>query len=358
MPKTRTIDGVLLGATLITAAVGVVVVASASGPLAREYYHLPEFEFAFRQIVAVLLGVAGLLAATFVPLEKLCKPKAAMALLAVTWAGLAAAYLQPKVAGTHRWLQLPVGSIQPSALAKITLPLALASFIASRRQQRRNGLADHALTVAFIGVTVLLVLLEPDLGSAVLLLAASLTVLVLAETPWKLLAGVGLAATLVFVVAILAKPYRIERMRTFFGESSYQVQQSLIAIGGGGLLGRGPGQSLQKLFFLPQPHTDFVFSVVGEEFGLWGTTLVVMLLGTIVARALLAAHRANSLAAALLAGGLATTLAVQTLLNISVCVKLLPAKGLPLPLLSAGGSDVAMTLVALGLLLNVGKEGS
>ena len=357
MPKTRTIDGVLLGATLFTAAVGVVVVASASGPLAREHYHLPEFEFAFRQFVAVLIGIGGMLIATFVPLERLCSPKVALPLLGTTWLALVAAYLQPRVAGTHRWLQLPIGSIQPSALAKITLPLALAAFLASRRRLRREGNTSHLAALALVGVTVLLVLLEPDLGSAVLLLSVSVTVLVLAEAPWKLLIGLGGAAALVFVLAILAKPYRVERMRTFFGESSYQVQQSLVAIGGGGLLGRGPGQSLQKLFFLPQPHTDFVFSVVGEEFGLWGTTLVLGLLGVIVARALLAANRANSLAAALLAGGLAVALAVQALLNISVCIKLLPAKGLPLPLLSAGGSDVAVSLVALGLLLNVGKEG-
>jgi cell division protein FtsW len=358
MPRTRTIDGVLLGATLLTAALGVVVVASASGPLAREKYNLPEFEFALRQLVAVLLGVGGLLVATFVPLDRLCRPNIALPLLGATWLGLAAAYLQPRVAGTHRWLQLPIGSIQPSALAKLTLPLALAAFLASRRRLRRDGGSTHVIALVLIGVTMLLVLLEPDLGSAVLLLAASVTVLVLADTPWKLLIGLGAGASLVFVVAILAKPYRVERMRTFFGESSYQVQQSLIALGGGGLLGRGPGQSLQKLFFLPQPHTDFIFSVVGEEFGLWGTTLVLALLGVIVARALLAAYRANSLAAALLAGGLATALAVQALLNVSVCLKLLPAKGLPLPLLSAGGSDVAVSLVALGLLLNVGKEGS
>lgn len=357
MPRTRQIDGVLLGATMVTAALGVVMVASASGPLAREYYRLPQLEFAFRQAVAVALGIAGMLAATFVPLERLTSPKVALPLLAATWVALIAAYLQPTVAGTHRWLQLPIGSIQPSALAKITLPLALAALIARQRALRRDPRRGYLIALGMIGVTVLLVLLEPDLGSAVLLLAAALAILVLAETPWKLLAGVAVAGAMVFAIAILAKPYRMERVRTFFGESSYQVQQSMIAIGGGGVLGRGPGQSVQKLFFLPQPHTDFIFAVVGEEVGLLGSTAVLALLGVIVTRGLVSAARASTLSAALLAAGLSVTLAVQALLNVSVCLKLLPAKGLPLPLLSAGGSDVAVTLVAIGLLLNVGKEG-
>jgi cell division protein FtsW len=207
-------------------------------------------------------------------------------------------------------------------------------------------------------VTVGLVLIEPDLGSAVLLLVAAATVLMLAEVPWRTLAGFGAAAAAVVLVAVVIKPYRVERLRTFFGDSSYQVQQSLIAIGGGGLVGRGPGESLQKLFYLPQPHSDFIFSVIGEELGFAGAVVTLALLGVIAARALLAAWRANTRAAGLLASGLAVTLAVQALLNVSVCLKLLPTKGLPLPLLSAGGSDVMVTMVAIGLLLNVGKEGT
>jgi len=358
MPRTRQLDRVLLGATLLTGAVGVVMVGSASGPLARQYYHLPEYEFAFRQLIALLLGIAGMLAATFVPLDRLLKPTVALPLLGATWLGLMAAFLQPAVASTHRWLQLPVSSVQPSAIAKVTLPLALAALLAKRGANRRERTRVERIALAIVAVTVGLVLIEPDLGSAVLLLAGAVTVLLLADVrtrPLAALAGVG---AVVFVIAIAVKPYRVERLRTFFGGTSYQVQQSLIAIGSGGLLGRGPGRSLQKLFFLPQPHTDFIFAVVGEEFGLVGATVTLALLGTVVARALLAARHASTVGAGLLASGLAATLAVQTLLNVSVCLKLLPAKGLPLPLLSAGGSDVVLTLVAVGLLLNVGKEGA
>ncbi len=358
MPQVRRIDRTLLGATVLTAAVGVVMVASASGTRASEYYHLWEYEFAFRQLIAVLLGLAAMLAATFVPLERLTSGKVALSLLAVTWLALAAAYLQSPVAGTHRWLQLPVSSIQPSAIAKVTLPLALASLLGRPGSDRAARQRTQRLALGMIAVTVGLVLVEPDLGSAVLLLVAAVAILLLADVPLRPLAALGGAATVVFLIAIALKPYRVERLRTFFGETSYQVQQSLIAIGGGGILGRGLGQGLQKLFFLPQPHTDFIFAVIGEELGLVGTVAVLAILGVIVWRALVAVRHAGTPAAALLGAGLAVTLGVQALLNVSVCIKLLPAKGLPLPLLSAGGSDVMLTLVAIGLLLNIGKEGA
>jgi cell division protein FtsW len=358
MPRTRRIDHLLLAATMVTAATGVVMVASASGPLARESYHLSEYEFAFRQLVAVLLGSAGMLAATFVPLDKLTTWKIALPLLLATWAALIVAFFQAPINGTHRWLQLPVSSIQPSAVAKVTLPLALAALLARPVAGRVERASSHRLALALSGVTVGLVLAAPDLGSAVLLLVGAASVLLLARVPWRTLAASGGVAAVVILIAVAVKPYRMERLRTYFGDTSYQVQQSLIAIGGGGVLGRGPGESLQKLFYLPQPHTDFIFAVIGEEFGLVGSTVTLALLGVIVVRALLAARRAGTLAAGLLAGGLAVTIAAQALLNLSVCLNLLPAKGLPLPLLSAGGSDVMVTMVAVGLLLNVGKEGT
>jgi len=202
------------------------------------------------------------------------------------------------------------------------------------------------------------VLFEPDLGSAMLLAAAAVAILWLAEVPAKPLLATGLVAASGFAAAVALAPYRLERVKAFFGAGSFQVQQSLIALGSGGLLGRGPGKSVQKLFFLPQPHSDFLFAIAGEELGFLGATGIMLLLGVIVVAGLRAARRAPTLAAALLAAGLTTTLAVQALLNLSVCLNLLPAKGLPLPLMSAGGSDVLLTMVAIGVLLNIGKEGA
>ncbi|NWG01175.1 MAG: FtsW/RodA/SpoVE family cell cycle protein [Thermoanaerobaculaceae bacterium] len=357
MPLRRQVDRWLLAATFLTAFFGVAMVASASAPLARDYYRVGELEFALRQLVAVILGGIGLVAATFVPLERLTDRRLALPLLALTWLALVVALFQPRIAGTHRWLHLPIGSIQPSTLAKVTLPLALASWLAGswRTERSRAPSWGVALTMAF--ATVLLVLVEPDLGSAVLILSSAAAVLFVAGMPRRhLLVGGGAAAALI-VAAVVFTPYRLERVRSFLGTTSYQVQQSLIALGGGGVFGRGPGQSVQKLFYLPQPHSDFIFAILGEEFGLIGTTAMLALFGVIVARAVLAVRRAATPSHALLALGLATTLAVQVLLNVSVCLNLLPAKGLPLPLVSAGGSDVLMTMVAIGLILNVAKEG-
>ncbi len=358
MPRTRQLDRWLLGSALVLAAFGVVMVASASGPLAREHYHLPESEFAFRQAMAVLLGAGTMLAATFVPLDWLTNRKVAVGALAVTWVLLLAAYLQPSVAGTHRWLRLPIGSIQPSAIAKVTLPLALAALIAYHRELRREARWTFLTASGLSAATVALVLAEPDLGSAVLLVVAAGAVLLLADMPWKPMALAGAALLPVFLVAIALKPYRVERMRSFFGSTSYQVHQSLIALGRGGLFGEGPGESVQKLFYLPQPHTDFIFAISGEELGFLGALAILGALGVVMWRGFRAAERAATLAHGLLAAGLTTTLAVQALLNVSVCLKLLPAKGLPLPLVSSGGSDVVLTMAAIGLLLNIAKEGA
>lgn len=357
MPRTKQIDQWMLGASLAAAAFGVVMVASASAPLAREYYHLPQSEFAIRQLVAVVLGGAAMLAAMFVPLDWLTNRRVALGFLISTWAALGATFLQRPVAGTHRWLQLPFYSLQPSAIAKVTLPLALAALVAHNRYRRVDDKVTFKVAVVLTGVTLLLIVVEPDLGSAALLAVAAGSVLIVAGMPWRPLAIVTLAAIPLLVIAIALKPYRIERVRSFFGSPSYQVHQSLIALGRGGALGQGPGASVQKLFYLPQPHTDFIFSIAGEELGFVGALLLLGVLCVIALRGFVAAERAGTLAQGLLATGLATTLAVQTLFNVSVCLRLLPAKGLPLPLISAGGSDVVLTMVAIGLLLNVTKEG-
>jgi cell division protein FtsW len=356
MPRRRVIDRWLLGAALLAASFGVVMVGSASAHVAVQVYDLPPTEFAFRQLIAVLIGVLGMLAATFVPLSWATDRRLALPALLLTWAALGAAFLQSPVSGTHRWLRLPIGSFQPSAVAKLTLPLALAALLAQRRERPEERRLVFGVALGMIVLTCAVVLLEPDLGSAGLLFVAGAVILLLAGMSWRPMAAVGACGVLVVAVAILAAPYRRERLLSFLGDPSYQVRQSLIALGGGGLLGRGPGESVQKLFFLPQPHGDFIFAIIGEELGFIGATLTLAVLAVIVVRGLSAAWRASSRPAALLGGGLAAAIATQALFNVSVCIDLLPAKGIPLPLVSAGGSDVVMTFVAIGLLLNIGKE--
>lgn len=358
MPKRKQLDRILLLATLVAAPVGIALVYSASAPLARDYYGLPSWEFANRQLMAWLVGTGFMLAAALTPLERVLSRPVSFCLLAATWVFLVIPYLQPEVAQTHRWLRLPVGSFQPSALAKVTLPLALAVVLADMpkggREQNRFLLAAGFFTLT----TAALVYFEPDLGTSLLLAGTAFAVLVVADTRPLVLTGVAIAVAVVAVAGILAEPYRVSRVVGFFSGTTYQVQQALIALGSGGLFGRGPGGSVQKLFFLPQPHTDFIFAIAGEELGFLGALFLLSLLGLIVARCFAAATRASTRAAALLACGLGCELGLQVLMNVAVCCNLIPAKGLPLPLVSAGGSDVVANLTALGLVLNVGKEGS
>ncbi|MCX7895810.1 MAG: FtsW/RodA/SpoVE family cell cycle protein [Thermoanaerobaculum sp.] len=357
MPKRKQLDRPLLLATLVAAPVGIALVFSASAPLARDYYGLPPWDFANRQLMAWILGMVLMLAAAFAPLERLLSRWFAFTALALTWILLVIPYFQPEVAGTHRWLRLPVGSLQPSSLAKVTLPLALAVVLGARPAHAAAEQHSWLTALAIATVTAALVFFEPDLGTAILLLGTFFALLVVAETPPLVLAGVGLGGLFVATVGVLAEPYRISRVVGFFSGTTYQVQQALIALGSGGALGRGPGASVQKLFFLPQPHTDFIFAIAGEELGFVGALLLLALLGLVAGRCFVAAQRSPSRAAGLLACGVGTQLALQVLFHVGVCLGLAPAKGMPLPLISSGGSDLVAHLTALGLVLNVAKEG-
>lgn len=358
MPKRKHLDRWLLFATLVTALVGVALVWSASAPLARDYYRLPSWEFAYRQLLAWLLGTVGMLVLALLPLELLLNRTLALSSLALTWVLLVIPYFQPEVAQTHRWLRLPIGSLQPSALAKVTLPLVLGVLLAELETDRAKNRKVLASAGLLTGVTVALIFFEPDLGMAMLLLGTAWCMLIFAGAPLAVVVGVAVSGVVAVFAGVLLEPYRFTRLTAFLSGSTYQVQQALIALGSGGLLGRGIGASMQKLFFLPQPHTDFIFAIAGEEVGFVGAVLLLALLGLLVARCFRAGTRAPSRAAALLALGLGAELALQTWLNVAVCLGLLPPKGLPLPLISAGGSDLLANLLALGLVLNVAKEGS
>ncbi len=210
-------------------------------------------------------------------------------------------------------------------------------------------------------MTVALILAEPDLGTAVLVLSVSAGMIVMAGIPWRLVVAPALAVLVVIAVAIAFSPYRRARVKAFFdpsgaSASSWQTRQSLIALGSGGILGKGYGAGLQKLFFLPEPHTDFIFAIAGEEMGLLGVGVLMALATVITWRGLCIAAHQNESALALLAFGLTFAFAIQTLIHIYVCLGLAPPKGIPLPLVSYGKTDLVINLTSLGLLLNLSRE--
>ncbi|MDQ3355293.1 MAG: rod shape-determining protein RodA [Actinomycetota bacterium] len=273
--------------------------------------------------------------------------------------------------GSRRWIELPFFRFQPSELGKVLLILALSAFIVDR--VRRLG--DRATTgriVALALVPALLVIAEPDLGSGLVYLAITAVLLLVAGTKWTHLAALGGMAAAAAVIVLLAlpavgvevlKPYQVDRLTAFVNPTSdpqrqgYQLRQSITAIGAGQKTGRGPeGATQTRLDFLPEHHTDFVFSVVGEQFGFLGAGLVLSLYALLLWRALRILTSAKNLYGALVAGGITAMLMFQVFVNIGMTIGIMPITGVPLPLMSYGGSSVLVTFLAIGLLQSVSAQ--
>lgn len=360
MPLKQHFDRLLLGATILQTAVGLAIMTSASWLIAVERYHRPGTYFLVWQAAAALIGLGALIAAMHLRREVLLDAKVAWVLLGGCWLLLAAAFLQSPVAHTHRWLRLGGLSLQPSAPARIALILVLGVAFVRAAEAGWTWRALAPLGAA-AGVTVALVLAEPDLGTAVLLLLVVAGMAVMASIPWRIVIAPAMIATVLIVAAVALSPYRRARVRAFLdpgaaSATSWQTRQSLIALGSGGILGKGYGAGLQKLFFLPEPHTDFIFAIAGEEMGLGGVGVLLALATIITWRGLRIASRQTDSVLALLAFGLTFAFAMQTLIHMSVCLGLAPPKGIPLPLVSYGKTDLVVNLTSLGVLLNLSRE--
>jgi cell division protein FtsW len=284
-------------------------------------------------------------------------------LLALTSILLLAVFGFPAINGAKRWIRLGGFSIQPSEIAKIALPVFLAYFLTKREDEIGDLKRTVLPCVAVLGALGLLVIREPDLGTVIVLCAVFSVVFFSAGARIKHLAPVAAGLVLVGVAALIFAPWRLKRLGAFLdpcskenaGDTGYQVCQSLYAIGSGGVLGEGFAQGQQKLFYLPYPYSDFIFSVVGEELGLIGTLAVLVAFGLLLWRGARAAVKAPDRFGNLLGIGLVTGIVVQALFNISVVTSILPAKGIPLPFISYGGSSVLVTMAAVGLLLSVSR---
>lgn len=360
MPIRQRFDRVLLGAAVLQVAVGLALLASASWVVARQRYSLPGSYFFSWQAATAVVGLGLLIVCMHLRSELLSEPRVARAGLAASTLLLLAAFAAPEVANTHRWLSIGGISVQPSVLARIfvTMVAAIELVAAAREGWSRRRLAALALT-AFVVAG--LIVAEPDLGSAALLLMVVAGMAFAAGVPLRLFAAPAAVSIAAIGVAIMSSPYRLERVRAFLdpaaaGDAAWQSQQSLIAFGSGGLLGRGYGSGLQKLFFLPEPHTDFILAIAGEELGLIGVLVVLGLASVIVWRGMRIAFAVQAPARSLLAFGLTLAFAAQSLIHTVVCLNLLPPKGIPLPLVSYGKTDLVVSLVAVGLLLNLSRE--
>jgi len=321
--------------------------------------------FLYGQIRWAAMGVIAMLTLRRVDYHRFAQPSFVYGFLSVCVILLLVVFLFPKVNNAHRWILFKGFSAQPSELAKIALVIFLAWFLSERERdgELNNFWATIAPACVVLGLISVLILKEPDLGTTLVLGVIFLTMLFAAGTPAKHLYKLSpiLMAALVYLVVKVV--WRWDRVLAFIDPEGdpqgkgYQILQSLTAVGSGGVNGLGFGLGRQKLSFLPEPQSDFIFSVISEELGLAGAVTLVLVFGFFLWRGFRAGFRAPDRLGMLLAVGLTTSVVIQALFNMSVALNLVPAKGITLPFISAGGSSLIAALATVGILLNVSEQG-
>ncbi|MBK5935661.1 MAG: putative lipid II flippase FtsW [Halorhodospira halophila] len=365
LPLWPSLDQRLVWVVAATALLGLVMVASASISMAEQATGDP-FYFFKRQVFFALLGLGMVLALLQVPLATWERAGPGLLLVAL---GLLVLVLIPgvgrEVNGAVRWIPLGVFNLQVAEVVKVLLALYLAGFLVRRQQQLRTSMAAFLVPVLVSAACAFLLLRQPDFGTALMLMALAVGLLYLAGAPlWRFVTLVGVLAAAAAALVVYS-PYRWQRVTAFMDpwsdpfNTGFQLTQSLIAIGRGDWLGVGLGGSVQKLFYLPEAHTDFVFSVLAEELGWIGVVVVVLLFAYIVWRAMAMGwlcHRHRLPFAGYLAWAVGLAIGLQAFINMGVATGLLPTKGLTLPLFSYGGSSALATGAMIGLLLRCGYE--
>jgi cell division protein FtsW len=356
-------DKLLFTATLLLVCTSVVMVYSASAVIATERFQAP-YLFLFKQAAWVLIGLS--LVPIVMRIDYRCyrQPMIVWTGVGVAAAGLVAVLFVPPVNGASRWLSLGPLGIQPSELAKIAVIIFTAALL-ERRMDRIDEIGYSLLPIGVVtGAIVGLILIEPDLGTAVSILVIASAMIFAAGISYRYVVGLALVSLPAFYLVVMASEYRRQRVFAFldpWGDPlgyGYQMIQSMIAVGTGGIFGRGLMGGVQKLFYLPEPHNDFIYAVIAEELGLIGATTVLACFCVITWRGLRTAVRAPDRFGAFLAIGLTTMIAFQALFNVSVVLGLAPTKGIPLPFVSMGGSSLLVNLVGMGILFNVSQQAS
>jgi cell division protein FtsW len=356
-------DKLLFGATLLLICTGIVMVYSASAVLAMEKHNSPYF-FLLKQATWVLIGLCLLPIVMRFDYRHYKEPAVIWTVLAIAVGALIVVLFSRPVNGATRWLGLGAFGVQPSELAKIAIIIFTAALL-ERRMNRIDDVSYSLLPMAVVlGIIVVLILLQPDLGTAAALTMIAAVMVFTAGLSYSYVAGLFLASLPALYLLVAGQEYRWKRVTAFLDPESdplgagHQVIQSKIAVGAGGIFGKGLMAGMQKLFYLPEPHNDFIYAVAAEELGLIGATLIVGCFGVITWRGLRAGARAPDRFGAFLAIGLTTMIGFQALFNMSVVLGLLPTKGIPLPFVSAGGSSLLINMIGVGMLLNISQHAS
>ena len=356
-------DRVLFGTVVVLLLFGLIMVFSASAVIAQDGYG-SSYHFLFRQGFWAIIGLVLMVIMMNFDYRRLARPAVIFPALAIQLLLLLVALFQSPIHNTHRWVHMSRVAIQPSELAKVVIVIFLAAFL----EMRKGEIEDWKRTLLPIGLVVgldgLLILKEPDFGTTMALCMIVAAMLFVAGLRLVYFGYAMLAAFPMLIFLIFDAGYRAKRITAFLHPYSdplgagFQIIQSYIAVGTGGIAGLGLMEGKEKLFFLPEPQNDFIFAVISEELGFIGAVLVIALFCVILWRGLRAAARCSNDFGRLLAVGITVMVVGQALVNISVVIGLLPTKGIPLPLISYGGSSLVMTLMAIGILLNISQNTS
>ncbi len=355
-------DPGLLFPVLFLVGMGIVMTYSSSSAIALKKFGNDYF-FLQKQFVFAITGICALIACRHIPYRSFSTSAYGLILLAIL---LVAATLVPGIGhdagGASRWLRFYGISFQPTELAKFAVVVYLAYSMSCKRDKIKQfsiGFLPHAILLTAFAI---LIFLQPDFGSIVIIFAIAWIMMFIGGV--RIL---HLASSLILIVPIacllmIHEEYRLQRLISFMNpwryssDEGYQIVHSLMAFGSGGLSGTGIGQGYQKLFYLPEPHTDFIFSVIGEELGLVGVFVILVLYFIILWRGITIAKNAPDLFGSFLAVGLTTAIVLQACVNMGVTLGLLPAKGLTLPFLSYGGSSLLINMIFIGILMNIGAS--
>lgn len=341
---------------------GLIMVFSASTVVSAELYGSQTWIFT-RQLLFVILGLVTLMVSMKIDYHFYERRSVIYSLLTLSLLLLVFLLVVPGSSGVQRWIRFGPANFQPSELAKLAVILFSSFYLATRKEKLHSFKQGVLPYLAVVGTVVFLVLIEPDLGTAASIALTAGFLLFLGGVRYRYLLGLLLAVIPALYFLVVLVPYRLNRILAFLYPErdpygiGYQIRQSLIAVGSGGWSGLGYAQGKQKLFFLPEPHTDFIYAVVGEEFGFLGCVTVLVLFGLLFWRGTRIAVRAESAFGTYLGLGIACMIVFQAFVNMSMVISLLPTKGLPLPFISMGGSSMIMTMAAVGILLNISRQG-
>jgi len=357
-PEYHRYDIFLLSVVLFLVFIGVVMVFSASAIVSHEKFDT-SYLFLIKQLIWTVMGVFLMLVLAKIDYNKLQKFSRPLMVFSFS---LLVLVLLIESGEIKRWLKFGMMSFQPSEMAKFCLILYVADALdrkGSKLQDFKKGLLPILIVTAMF---LILIYAEPDLGTAVVLGLVILAILFMGGARLSHLLSLVLLSLPLLYFAIFHVAYRRERILTFINpwadaqRIGYQIVQALLALGSGGFFGKGLGASRAKLFFLPEPYTDFIFSIIGEELGFLGASLIIFLFVIIVWRGLRIATRAPNQFGNLLAAGITFLITFQAVLNISIVTACLPTKGITLPFLSYGGSSLVFSLMGVGILLNISRQ--